>query len=83
MPGQHCGKHRKRLYCCMAKKKEHLVKKTLLISREEYDKFRRVHPAHGSFTWFVRTALRQYNLINTTDPQELVDLAVGEITLKD
>ena len=57
------------------------VKKTLLIPREDYERFRRIHPQHGAFVWFVRTALRRYNLIHNTDPEELVDLAVGEITL--
>ncbi len=58
-----------------------LVKKTLLIPKEEADKFRRTHPQHGAFTWFVREALRRYNLINDVDPEELINLAVGEITL--
>lgn len=58
-----------------------LVKKTLLVPREDFEKFCRTHPQHGSFTWFVRTALRRYNLINDVDPEELVDLAVGELSL--
>ena len=83
LPVQPCGKGRKAVYYPMPKTKTNLVKKTLLIPEDEYLKFRKTHPSHGSFTWFVRTALRRYNLINTTDPNELVDLAVGEITLKD
>ena len=66
----------------MAKKSD-TVKKTILIPRDEYEKFCRTNPSHGAFIWFIRTALRRYNLINEIDPEELVGLAVGEITMED
>lgn len=59
------------------------VKKTLVIPRELFDPFKKRHPSHGSFVWFVRTALEKYNELNDIDPEELVRLAVGEIDLKD
>ena len=59
------------------------VKKTLLIPKEDYERFKRTHPQHGAFVWFVREALRRYNLIHDVDPEELIGLAVGEITLKE
>ena len=58
------------------------VKKTILISKIEYDKFRKRHPGHGDFVWFVREALQKYNEINEVDPKELIELAVGEIDLR-
>ena len=59
------------------------VKKTLLIPREEYEKFRRTLPMHGAFVWFVREALRCFNELNDIDPKEFVKLAVDEISLTD
>jgi len=56
-----------------------LVRKTILVSRDEYEKFETRHPGHGDFTWFVREALARYNEINDTNPEELIALAVGEI----
>lgn len=59
-----------------------LVKKTLLIPEEEVKKFEAKHRGHGDFTWFVRESLRRYNELNDTNPDELITLAVNEITLK-
>lgn len=56
-----------------------MVKKTLLLPRELVEEFDARHPSHGSFTWFVRSALEKYNEINKTDPDELLSLAVGEL----
>lgn len=58
------------------------VKRTLLIDREDYERFQRRHPQHGAFTWFVREVLRAYNELNDTDPDELIKLAAQEITTK-
>jgi len=58
------------------------VKKTILIDKDEFDKFRERHPGHGDFVWFVREALKKYNELNEVDPNELVELAVGEIDLR-
>lgn len=61
---------------------ENTVKKTLLVDKDEWKKFEAKHPQFGAFTWFVDAALRAYNQINEVDPQELIDLAMKEITLK-
>lgn len=58
------------------------VGKTVLLLKSDYDKFREVHPGHGSFSWFVQTALRKYNELNVVSADELVELAVKELTLK-
>jgi len=55
------------------------VKRTILIDGEDYRRFRERHPSHGAFTWFIRTALKKYNELNDTDPEELVQLAVGDL----
>jgi hypothetical protein len=57
------------------------VRKTILVPREEFERFQARHPGHGDFTWFVREALSRYNKINDTNPEELIGLAVGEISL--
>lgn len=58
-----------------------LVKKTLLVPKTEVDRFKKRHRGHGDFTAFVREALKRYNDLNDTDPDELISLAVGEIRL--
>ncbi|KKL91273.1 hypothetical protein LCGC14_1896410 [marine sediment metagenome] len=80
LPGQPCQNGVNTVYYYMDSTPG-TVKKTLLVPREDYERFRLTHPQHGAFVWFVRTALRRYNLIHNTDPKELIDLAVGEITL--
>ena len=57
------------------------VKRTLLIDREDYERFQARNPSHGAFTWFVREALHKYNELNDVDPKELIELAVKEITI--
>lgn len=57
------------------------VKKTVLIPSDEWLRFKERHPGHGDFTWFVREALTRYNDVNDTSPEELIGLAVSEITL--
>lgn len=59
-----------------------MVKKTLLLPKDEMDRFKARHRGHGDFTWFVREALRAYNDLNDIDPDELIKLAVGEVSLK-
>ena len=56
-----------------------LTKKTILVPDVEVERFKRRHPGHGDFTWFVREALRRYNDLNDVEPDELVELAVKEI----
>ena len=59
------------------------VKKTLLIPKADFDRFKSLHPQHGALVWFVREAIRSYIELNTSDPKELIRLSVGEINLKD
>lgn len=59
---------------------DELEKITLRLPRSEMAKFRARHPGHGDVTWFFRTALRKYNALNEVDLDELVSLAVAEIT---
>lgn len=56
-----------------------LVKKTLLLDEEEFNRFKARNPSHGAFTDFVRRALKRYNDLNDTNPDELISLAVGEL----
>lgn len=56
-----------------------LTKKTILVETEEYERFKRRHPGHGDFTWFIRTAMRFYNELNDVKPDELVRTAVEEL----
>ena len=58
-----------------------MVKKTLLIPKEDWAEFKRRHPSHGSFTWFVRTALHRYNELNEVNTEALMDLALSEIKI--
>lgn len=56
------------------------VRKHIEVPAEELKKFESRHPSRGAFTWFVTEALTRYNQINETSPEELVELAVDEIT---
>jgi len=58
------------------------VKRTLLIPRDEMERFKSRHGGHGDFTWFVREALRRYNDLNDVDPNELISLAMSDIKVK-
>lgn len=58
------------------------VKRTVEIPRIEYERFRERHPGHGDFIWFLREALRLYNDLNEVKPEELIQTAVSEITLR-
>jgi hypothetical protein len=58
------------------------IKRTLLIPKVEMDRFKARHGGHGDFTWFVREALRRYNDLNDVDPNELISLAVSDLSLK-
>lgn len=49
------------------------------VDANDYAKFRSLHPGHGSWAWFVRSALRKYLQIHTVDTDELVELAVRDI----
>lgn len=55
------------------------VKKIINLPVEDVEEFDRKHPQHGSFTWFVREALRRYNEISHPDPLELVNDVVADI----
>jgi hypothetical protein len=56
-----------------------LVKKTFLLDEEEVKRFKARNPSHGALVDFFRKALKRYNDLNDTDPDELIKLAVGEL----
>ena len=59
-----------------------IKKKTVHIDKDEYDKFIERHLSYGAFTYWLNEALKQYNALNEVTPNELIKMAVGEITLK-
>lgn len=53
--------------------------KYIEIPDDDYEAFVNLHPGHGSFTWFVREALRKYLKLHEVTPNELIELAVADI----
>lgn len=60
-----------------------LVKKIVEVDAGDIRRFNQLHPQQGAWTWFVRTALKNYVQLFAIDPAEVVELAVREIKIKD
>lgn len=60
---------------------ELMVKKIMLIPREDMQKFESHYDHHGAFTNFVRSALVAFNELHDETREELIKMAVGQVDL--
>lgn len=58
------------------------VKKIVELPKDEVQRFEERFPQHGAFTWFIREAIRRFNDIYEINSEELIELAVRDIEIK-
>lgn len=58
-----------------------MQQKHIEVPLDEIEKFERIHPSRGAFSWFVREALERYNELNDVSQEELIEIAVKEIRI--
>ena len=50
------------------------------VDKELFERFKSLRPAHGSWSWFVRAALERYVQLHETNEDELLDLAIKDLS---
>jgi hypothetical protein len=55
-----------------------MTQKIVEIEKEDLDQFETLYPMRGSWTWFVRSALKNFLALHTHTPEELIKLGVEE-----
>lgn len=60
-----------------------MVKRTIFVPKADIDRFRKLQPGYGSFTWFVRTALRRFNELHSVAAGDTLGMAVADIDFND
>ena len=56
------------------------MKQTVVwIPIEDHEAFKRIQPAEGSWSWFVRECVKRYIDLHTEEPERLIDMVVGSI----
>lgn len=50
------------------------------VDKEDYERFKSIRPAHGSWSWFVREALKRYVALHETNSDELLELAIKDLS---
>ena len=60
------------------------IKKIVELPRESVEKFESLYPQRGAWTWFIREVLIRFvELHNVSDRDELINLALQDINVKD
>ncbi len=63
----------------MSRAKRKTTQTIVQVPTEDYLEFKRNHPAHGSWSWFVRECVRRFNDLHSTKPDELLSLVVESV----
>ena len=56
------------------------MKQTVVwIPVEDYEAFKRIHPAGGSWSWFVRECVKRYIDVHSEEPEKLIGMVVESV----
>lgn len=55
------------------------VQKLIRIPSELAERFDKLYPQYGAWTWFLQTALEHFLALHTYSPDELIKVGVAEM----